>query len=503
MKKSIRITFYLSFLIPVIFSSCSSYKAAETVYMTNNTSCIKEKILKIENGLLPAVLIENEDSITYSIIERMQYYDVPGLSIAVIKDNKIEWAKSYGVKEKGTTDIVTLNTMFQAASMSKPITGIVAVKLAEQGKIDLYKSVNEQLKSWQIPENEFTKKKAVTPELLLLHLGGLNVHGYHGYSVSDTIPNIIDILNGTGSANSESMEVVIEPRTKWIYSGGGYTVLQLLMEEVSGKSFPQLMKENLFDPLEIKNSTFSHNLSKNEEKSIAKAYRYDGSMVKGGYHIYPEKAAAGLWCTPSDYAKMVIEIQKAYFGQSNKIVSQEASKSLFTRNLGYMGYGFMIRLHGDSTAIAFGGGNKGYTCNIFSYFHQGSGAVIMANSDNAEIMGEILRSMSKQYSWPEFKPKTMKAADVSASTLLSYVGTYNGISTDSVEFTFEITLKDNCLYSTINNKTKKLYAKNEKEFIIPERDWKITFKDTDGKIDSLEFYVDYENGTAKRINLQN
>jgi len=112
--------------------------------------------------------------------------------------------------------------------------------------------------------------------------------------------------------------------------------------------------------------------------------------------------------------------------------------------------------------------------------------------------------MSKQYSWPEFKPKTMKAADVSASTLLSYVGTYNGISTDSVEFTFEITLKDNCLYSTINNKTKKVYMlKNEKEFIIPERDWKITFKDTDGKIDSLEFYVDYENGTAKRINLQN
>jgi CubicO group peptidase (beta-lactamase class C family) len=262
MKKSIQIMFNLFLLIPVILSSCSSSKSVDTVYMANNTSGIKEKILKIENGLLPAVVIENENSITYSIIERMQYYDVPGLSIAVIKDNKIEWAKSYGLKEKGTTDIVTLNTMFQAASMSKPITGIVAVKLAEQGKIDLYKSVNEQLKSWQIPENEFTKKKAVTPELLLLHLGGLNVHGYHGYSVSDTIPTIIDILNGTGSANSEPMKVIMEPGTKWKYSGGGYTVLQLLMEEVSGKSFPQLMKENLFDPLGIKNSTFSHNLSR-------------------------------------------------------------------------------------------------------------------------------------------------------------------------------------------------------------------------------------------------
>ncbi len=211
MKKSIRIMFYLSLLIPVIMSSCSSYKAADTVYMTNNTSGIKEKILKIENGLLPEVIIENEDSISYSIIERMQYYDVPGLSIAVIKDNKIEWAKSYGVKEKGTTDIVTLNTMFQAASMSKPITGIVAVRLAEQGKIDLYRNVNEQLKSWQIPENEFTKKKPVTPELLLMHLSGLNVHGYPGYAVSDTIPNIIDILNGTSPANTEPMKVAIEP----------------------------------------------------------------------------------------------------------------------------------------------------------------------------------------------------------------------------------------------------------------------------------------------------
>lgn len=486
-------------LLNAVLLSCNN-KAADTIYIANDTSGIKEKILKIENGLLPAVVIENEASIFYSITERMQYYDVPGLSIAVIKDNKIEWAKSYGVKEKGTSDIVTLNTMFQAASMSKPITGIVAVSLAEQGKIDLYRNVNEQLKSWQIPENELTKKKPVTPEHLLMHLGGLNVHGYPGYAVSDSIPNIIDILNGTKPANTEPMDVVIEPGTKWKYSGGGYTILQLLMEEVSGKSFPRLMKENLFDPLGIKNSTFSHNLSKNEKASVAKAYKYDGSMVEGGYRIHPEKAAAGLWCTPSDYAKIVIEIQKAYIGQSNKIVSQKVSKSLFTRNLGYMGYGFMIRLHGDSTAIAFGGGNEGYTCNIFSYFNLGSGAIIMANSDNSEIMSEILRSMSKQYSWPEFKPKTMKPADVDALTLLNYVGTYKGISTDNVKFTFEITLKNNCLYSTINNKTNKLYAKNEKEFIIPERDWNISFKDKEGRIDSLEFYVDYEKGTAKRIN---
>jgi len=491
--------FLFSFLNLVLLS-CSNYTVSDTVYISNDTSGIIEQISKIENGLLPAVIIENEDSVFYSIIERMQYYDVPGLSIAVIKNNEIEWAKSYGVKEKGTSDIVTLNTMFQAASMSKPITGIVAVSLAEQGKIDLYSPVNEQLTSWQIPENEFTKKTAVTPELLLMHLGGINVHGFHGYSVSDTIPTIIDILNGTSPANSEPMEVVFEPGTKWEYSGGGYTILQLLMEDVSGKPFPQLMKENLFDPLGIKNSTFSNDLSKNEKASVAKAYKYDGSMVEGGYRIHPEKSAAGLWCTPSDYAKIVIEIQKAYFGQSDKIVSQKASKSLFTRNLGYMGYGFMIRLHGDSTAIAFGGGNEGFTCNIFSYFHLGSGAIIMGNSDNAEVMGEILRSMSKQYSWPEFKPKTMKAVELADSTLLSYVGTYKGTSTDNVEFTFEVSLENNCLYSTINNKTKKLYAKNELEFIIPERDWKITFKDMDGRIDSLEFDVDYEKGIANRIN---
>lgn len=500
MRKLVQIMFHILLLIPLLLVACSNGQTSDTIYIANNTSGIKDEILKIETGLLPAIVIENEDRITYSIIERMQYYDVPGLSIAVIKDNKIEWAKSYGVKEKGTTDIVTLNTMFQAASMSKPITGIVAVKLAEQGKIDLYKSVNEQLSSWQIPENEFTEKTAVTPELLLMHLGGINVHGFHGYSASDTIPTIIDILNGTSPANSEPMEVVFEPGTKWEYSGGGYTILQLLMEDVSGKPFPQLMKESLFDPLGIKNSTFSHNLSKSEEESIAKAYKYDGSMVDGGYNIYPEKAAAGLWCTPSDYAKMVIEIQKAYFGQSDKIVSQKAAETLVTRNRGIMGYGFMIRLHGDSTAIAFGGGNKGFTCNIFSYFHQGSGAVIMVNSDNGKVMGEILRSMSEQYSWPEFKPKTMKAADVATSTLLNYVGTYKGISTDNVEFTFEISLENNCMYSTINNKRRKLYAKNEKEFIIPEGDWSITFKDMDGKIDLLDFYVFYESGTAKRIN---
>ena len=445
-------------LIIAIFVSCCNDQKNNNIYIAQGTCGIKDKISRIENGLLPAVIIAGEKNISYSINERMQYFDVPGLNIAVIKDNTIEWAKSYGVKEKGTNDNVTLNTLFQAASLSKPISAMIVLKFAEQGKIDLKLDINKQLKTWQIPENEFTKKKAVTPELLILHLSGLNVPAYPGYSSSDSIPNIIDILNGSNLANTEPTKVEIEPETEWRYSGAGYTVLQLLMEEVTGKSFPLLMKEFLFNPLELENSTFAHNLLKSKQKLIAKGYKEDGSVVIGDYHIYPEKAAAGLWTTSIEYAKIIIELQKSYFGKSNKILTQKTTQNMLTKHWRGMGLGFILRNEGDRVALAFSGGNEGYICDVYSYLHLGSGAVIMTNSNNGgALIEEIYRSLSKEYSWPNFKPKNIKTIDVTTSTLSNYVGTYKGFTRDNEEFSFELILKNNCLYSKINNKTYKLY----------------------------------------------
>lgn len=488
------------FLIIAIFVMVCNVQGKNTTYMAKDTRGIEDKISRVENRLLIAVEIEGEKNKISTIQERMKYFDVPGLSIAVIKDNQIEWAKSYGVKDKETKEKVTLNTLFQAASLSKPVTAMIALKLAAQGKIDLKRDINKQIKTWQIPENEFTKQKAVTPELLILHLSGLNVPAYPGYSTTDSIPNTIDILNGSRPANTEPTKVEIVPGTEWRYSGAGYTVLELLMLEVTGKSFPLLMKELLFIPLGLKNSTFSHNLSGSKQNLIAKAYKEDGSMVAGGYHVYPEKAAAGLWTTSLEYAKIIIELQKSYFGNSNKIITQKTAQFMLTKHWRGMGLGFILRNEGDRIALAFSGGNEGYICDIYSYLHSGSGVVIMTNSNNgAPLIEEIYRSLSREYSWPDFKQKTIRTIKVDTPLLSKYVGIYKGLSRDKEEFSFELILKDDHLYLKINEKTYKLFPIDINEFVIPEQDWRLSFIDNTEKIESVKFRLEYGRGVAKRI----
>ena len=493
-------TYYFLIIIATFVTFSCSYKP-ETIYIRKGNQAMHEKILRIENGLLPASIIAGEPGKTFSINGRMHYFDVPGLSIAVMKDYQIEWAKSYGVKEKGTNDSVTLNTLFQAASMSKPISAMIALKLEEEKKINLKQDINQQLKTWHLPENEFTRQRAVTPELLMLHLGGLNVPSFPGYSISDSIPEITAILSGRSPSNTEAVKVEWVPDTKWSYSGGGYTVLQLLMEEASGTSFPKLMKESLFDPLELMNSTFEHNLSEKQQKMIAKAYKEDGKMVDGGYYIYPEKAAAGLWTTSMDYANMIVELEKSYLGESDKIIRPETSRRMLKRYRGDMALGIVLKNNGDSIALAYGGWNEGYICDVYSYLKSGSGVVIMTNSDNGYMLiQEIYRSLATEYGWPDFKPETIKTVTVPSSVLSKYAGTFKALLEGKKEFTFDIVQNSDGLYFIDNNQNYKLYPISETEFLIPDQDWRFKYPDNDKISDSVEFVIRFNSGTGKRIN---
>lgn len=484
----------------IILAAFSCTHRTDNVYPANGDQSIGQKIQRVESGLLPASIIVGEPVKTFTISDRMRYFNVPGVSIAVIKENKVEWAKSYGVKEAGTTDSVGLNTMFQAASMSKPITAIIALKLEEENKIQLKRDINQQLKKWHIPGNEFTRQTAVTPELLMLHMGGINVSSFPGYSVSDSIPDIITLLNGTPPSNTEAVKVVCTPNTKWSYSGGGYTILQFLMEEVTGDSFAQLMKSYLFDPLKLQHSTFEHNLSADHQNSIAKGHLENGKVVAGGYHKYPEKAAAGLWTTPMDYAEIIIELEKSYLGESDKIIKPETSRKMLKRYRGDMALGIVLKNSGDSIALAYGGWNEGYMCDVYSYLKSGSGVVIMTNSNNGYMLiQEIYRSLATEYGWPDFKPASVKTVDVPSSVLAGYVGTYKATLDGNKELTFDLVQKSGSFFSVMDNKSYQLYPIGEREFLIPDQDWRFKVLDRDMVTDSIEFLVRFESGVAKRI----
>lgn len=206
----------------------------------------QSRIERVEKGLLPAVLIKGDPA--WTIQERMKHYKVPGVSIAVINDFKIEWAKAYGVKDTETNEPVSADTLFQAGSISKPVAAMTALKKVEQGKIALDEDINNKLATWKLPENEFTAKKKVTLANLLSHTGGTTVHGFPGYAPGEKIPTLSQILDGAPPANTGAVRVDFEPGTRFRYSGGGTTIAQLAIMDIEKKPYPQIAQETVLGP---------------------------------------------------------------------------------------------------------------------------------------------------------------------------------------------------------------------------------------------------------------
>jgi len=209
----------------------------------------------VQNSLLPSVVVKGS-SAAMKLTERMEHYKIPGVSIAVINDGHLDWARGFGVKEAGMNDPVVPATLFQAGSISKPVAAMAALRLVQEGKVDLDANVNERLKTWKIPDNEFTKDKKVTLRELLSHTAGMTVHGFPGYDAGAPVPTLVDVLNGIKPANTGSIRVDMVPSTKWRYSGGGYTVMQQLLVDLTGKTFPQVAHDNVISRIGLQSSTF-------------------------------------------------------------------------------------------------------------------------------------------------------------------------------------------------------------------------------------------------------
>ena len=221
---------------------------------------------------------------------------MPGLSIAVVDNFHIVWTKAYGVIEAGSNTPVTPRTLFQAGSISKPVAASGALYLVEQGKLSLDEDVNQKLKTWKVPENEFTKTEKVTLRRVMSHTAGLTVHGFPGYDVNDSVPTLVQIFNGEKPANTAPIRVDFVPGTQSRYSGGGVTIEQQLMIDVTGKPFPALMREFVLDKIGMTDSSYEQPLPPARAAITASGTYADGKTVHGRWHIYPEMAAAG--CGP-------------------------------------------------------------------------------------------------------------------------------------------------------------------------------------------------------------
>ena len=371
-----------------------------------NDSGLEQRIRHVEAGLMPASIAKGEAVSKWTISERMAHYNVVGVGVAVIDNYAIHWAKGYGLMAKNSSRPVTTETLFQAGSISKPVAATAALHLVETGKLSLDADVNQKLKSWHVPENELTRQQKVTLRRILSHSAGLTVHGFPGYAVNETVPTLVEILDGKKPANTPPIRVDLLPGTKERYSGGGYTIMQLLLTDVTGEPFPQLLKNSVLEKIGMQHSTYQQPLPPDWAVNAASGYRDNGEAVPGKWHVYPEMAAAGLWTTASDLARFAIEIQKSRAGRSNRVLSREMTNQMLTRQIDGAGLGLMLGGTDQAPRFSHGGADEGFQAFLIGTLDSGQGAVVMTNSDNGiRLAEEILLSIGAEYGWPDYKPR--------------------------------------------------------------------------------------------------
>jgi CubicO group peptidase (beta-lactamase class C family) len=378
----------------------------------SNGSDNAARIQRVENGIPPIPLSGNGPPMQLNIEKLMQLYKVPGLSVAVVDNFKIAWAKGYGVTEADGHTPVSVHTLFQAGSISKPVAATGTMSLVEHGKLSLDENVNLKLKSWQVPDNEFTKDQKVTVRRLLSHSAGLTVHGFPGYEVGKPIPTLVQIFNGEPPANTAPIRVEYVPGTKYQYSGGGITIEQQLVIDVTGKPFPQYMRETVFDKIGMADSTYEQPLPPARAAVAATATDADGVSIPGKWHIYPEMAAAGLWTTATDLAKFGIEIGLSNQGKANHVLDEATTQEMLKPQIDKASLGFAVGRFNNPHMFGHGGDDAGFKAMLIMFSDTGKGVAVMANSDNGvAVMNGAIESVAKEYGW-NYTPDPQSATDL-------------------------------------------------------------------------------------------
>jgi CubicO group peptidase (beta-lactamase class C family) len=391
----------------------------------------------IATGLRPGIQIEGQPPTRFTIEERLAHHNVPGVSVALLDEGELAWAAAWGMADAERGIPATTETLFQAASISKPVAALGALNLVEEGTLALDGPINAHLTSWQVPENEFTADSAVTLRRILTHTAGLTVWGFPGYRRDQTfgsgraVATNVEVLEGTG--NTPAVRVYRTPGIGWQYSGGGYTVMEEAMENVTGRPFHEVMRDRVLGPAGMARSTYEQPLPEARWPEAARAHSGSGDRVEGEWHSYPEQAAAGLWTTPSEMLRLSAHLLAILDGQETAgVVSRETLLAMLTphrageEGFGDHGLGFSVEGEGDALSFGHGGSNRGFRAMWTVFPERGQGVMVMTNGDRGgSLGGEIIRAVAEGYDWPRMGPQVRRVADLTSDALEEYAGSYD------------------------------------------------------------------------------
>lgn len=331
-----------------------------------------------------------------TLAQLMEHFHVPGASIAVIRDFKIHWAKAYGIADVETGRPVGADTLFQAASISKPVTAMAAMRLADEHRLSVDADINTILKSWHVPG------ATVTPRSLMSHTSGADDgFGFPGYDPSAARPTVVQILDGKPPSNVGPVLFARPAYQAYKYSGGGVTVMQQALMDLTGRPFAEFMRSTVLNPLGMTDSSYEQPLPAARASHAARAHDGDGKPMGPPWHVYPEQAAAGLWTTPSDLARFMIEVQRAVRGPKGDVLTQaSASAMVCPVGVGPFAIGLSIEKRGEGWYFSHGGSNWGFRGDILGHIRKGYGVAILTNGDNGSaLINEIEARVAAAYNW--------------------------------------------------------------------------------------------------------
>jgi CubicO group peptidase (beta-lactamase class C family) len=341
------------------------------------------------------------DQVDDVINAQMGKHHITGLSLAIIDGGTVVRQQGYGFTDGASNTRVTPLTLFQAASISKPVSALAALHLVERGQLSLDEDVNTKLRTWTVPQSPFTAANKVTLRLILSHTAGITTHRFVGYSIGGPFPTLPQVLNGEKPANTSAIRVERSPGSQWKYSGDGYLIMQQMVMDVTGKPFAQFMNETVLKPLGMLSSTYSQPLPDDMVPKAAKGYGgFLGTAVKGGWRVQPELAAAGLWTTAADLARFAIGIQRSASGDSNPVISQSMTRQMLTIQQKDDGLGLFLGGSGRTLAFGHDGRNIGFDSSMRAYVYLGKGAVVMINKNDHGAIEQIFGAIRTRYHWP-------------------------------------------------------------------------------------------------------
>ena len=444
-----------------------------------------------------------------TIDELMARFNVPGVSVAVIKDFEVQWAKGYGIRDVVTGESVNTETVFQAASISKPVAAMGSLRAVQDGLFGLDEDINDILTSWTLDGGEFTKDRPVTPRSLMSHTSGLgDGFGFPGYDPSGPIPTALQILEGHELSNVGALFMERPPMTFEEYSGGGVTVMQQALSDARGRPFDEVLQDDVLSPIGMVNSSFEQPMSAERDRNAARAHDGEGQSRGAKWHVYPEMAAAGLWTTPTDLARLAVEVQKSAVGESNRVLSRATVQEMLSPvGVGGFAVGFGISQMGQGWYFTHGGSNWGFRATLLAHKVKGYGLAIMTNADQGgAVMGELSRRIQAAYEWDSvaepvrrgYAPAVERTEiEVSGEILQTYVGEYDVEEVGLLVVTLE---NGSLIVKAPGNPPVPIFPESESEFFLRVVDAQVTFtKNEAGEVSGVIVHQGGEDAAGTKV----